>query len=516
MSKPNLINCLNVNTKNLNMRKLLLLLVCLSSVLVSHAQIFRAISVSGQLISNNPATPLGNITINMTDSSANSGGGIISTTLTNNAGFFYDSLMIRGSQGVVYIWLSDCNNTMITQMMPYNPGTSSLSFVINYCASSTSGCVASFTQITNGQQVTFTGNIPVPGLAYTYNWSFGNGNTGTGRTVTQNFNPGTYNVCLYLTGPNGCNDTVCQTVTVGASTYPVNGAITGPVSSQNNIVEVILYQLPNWIGLDTVLAYPDSMSGGYVYYFNPVLSGQYAVLAQLAPNSSQYSLFLPTYYGNSGAWQTSTPITVGPNSPMPPYNISMISMPIMPAGPGNIGGTILRGNWRVTNGVLQNVRVQLRDNNGLLVRNSFTNANGTFNFSNLPLGNYTVLVDWGGRTMTPYGVSLTTAQNSVNNIFVTVNQGSITTGVNNEVQLNSLVYPNPVQNELNLALQATEAGTWNIEVLDMSGRIISRQTQDVTSGSNLITIDATNWSRGLYLLQGSNNQGIKITYKLVK
>lgn len=498
------------------MRKLLLLLVILASATLGHAQIFRAISVSGQLVASNPATPLGNITIFMTDSSANSPGGTVSTTITSSSGFFFDTLMVRGTQGVVYVWLADCNNNMLTQMMPYSPSTNNLTFTINYCANSTSGCVASFTQSTSGQNVTFTANIPTPGLAYSYNWVFGNGATATGRVVTHNFTPGTYNVCLYLTGPNGCSDTVCQSVTVGASTYMVNGTISGPVSSQNNTVEVILYQLPSWAGVDTVIAYPDSMTGGYVYYFNPVISGQYAILAQLANGSSQYSLFLPTYFGNTGAWQTATALNIGPNTPTPPYNISMISMPIMPAGPGNIGGTILRGNWRVTSGVLKNVRVQLRNNNGQIVRNILTDVNGTFNFTGLPLGSYSVMVDWGGRAMTPYAVTLSNSQSSVNNLFVTVNQGSITTGIQENNSVVSRIYPNPVMNQLNIELESTSDEVWTFQIHDMSGRTIAEQVETVSAGNTTVVVSAEQWSKGVYLLKGSSNSGKQINHKLVK
>ncbi len=498
------------------MKKLLLLLVLVASAFLSQAQIFRAISVTGQLVSSNPAIPLGNITIFMTDSSANMPGGQVNTTITNSNGFFADTLMLRGTQGMVYLWLADCNNNMISQVIPYGQSTQNLSFTIQYCANSTSGCVASFTQNTNGQSVTFTGNIPTPGLAYTYNWSFGNAITATGRTVTHTFNPGTYTVCLYMTGPNGCSDTVCQSVTVGAFTYAVNGTISGPTSSQNNTVEVILYQLPSWAGVDTVLAYPDSMSGGYVYYFNPVLSGQYAIVAQLAPVSAQYSMYLPTYYGNTGAWQTATAISVGPNTPTQPYNISMISVPIMPAGPGNVGGTILRGNWRVTSGVLNKVRVQLLNGNGQIVRSTLTNQSGTFNFSNLPFGNYSVTVDWGGRSMTPYALTLSNTQTSVNNIFVTVNQGSITTSVKEETEAISRVYPNPVSQQLNIELQVNQAENWTFEVTDLSGRVIARQSQLLNSGSSQINMDAAEWAKGLYLLHGYSDKGRKLTHKLVK
>lgn len=498
------------------MKRFLLLLALLTSTLLSNAQVFRTMVVSGQLVSTNPNIPLGNIVVSLADSSANSPGGSAVTTITNANGFFSDTLMVRGVVGGVYAWVADCNNNMLTQMTPYSQSTQSLTFTFNYCAGSTTGCNANFTYNISGQNVTFQATNPNPTAGYSYFWSFGNGTSGVGATINRTFNPGTYNVCLMLTGPNGCSDTVCQSLTIGAFTYPLFGSITGPSSNQNNTVEVILYQLPSWTGVDTVLAYPDSANGGYLYSFPAQLSGQYTVMAQLAAGSTQFSDYLPTYYGNIGAWQLAQSFNVGPNTPNPPYSIAMLSFPIMPSGPGNIGGTILRGNWRVSSGVLKNVRVQLRNNANQIVKSTLTNASGNFNFTNLPWGSYSVMVDWGGRGMTPYAVTLSNTQTTVNNIFVTVNQGSITTNVSNESLTISRVYPNPVMEVLNIELQTKQAERWTLEVLDLSGRVVIRHSQQVSAGTNIINLDAGDWSKGLYLLQGTSESGNKWTTKLVK
>jgi PKD repeat protein len=81
-----------------------------------------------------------------------------------------------------------------------------------------------------GSPVTFngTGSFDPDGDPLTYDWVFGDGNTGAGATPTHTYaDNDTYNVCLTVTDPYGLSDTQCTTADI-ANVAPTVGPITAP------------------------------------------------------------------------------------------------------------------------------------------------------------------------------------------------------------------------------------------------------------------------------------------------
>ena len=70
----------------------------------------------------------------------------------------------------------------------------------------------------------------------------------------------------------------------------------------------------------------------------------------------------------------------------------------------------------------------------------------------------------------------------------------------NELALNFTLYPNPVQNELNINVQSAQNGMSQVRVLDAIGQVIYSQSVVITNQS-LITIDTQNWVNGVYSLE---------------
>ena len=77
----------------------------------------------------------------------------------------------------------------------------------------------------------------------------------------------------------------------------------------------------------------------------------------------------------------------------------------------------------------------------------------------------------------------------------------------------SMVYPNPVNSQLNMAVMAPKANRINLQIVDVAGRVISTQTFQVTRGSNNLQVNVAGLSRGQYfvkctdaLLKTTNNQ----------
>lgn len=69
-----------------------------------------------------------------------------------------------------------------------------------------------------------------------------------------------------------------------------------------------------------------------------------------------------------------------------------------------------------------------------------------------------------------------------------------------ELGLKTLLFPNPVENQLNISLDAP-AGLDSdavLQVLDMNGRLVLDNAINIQSGVQVLQVPATNWNAGLY------------------
>lgn len=79
----------------------------------------------------------------------------------------------------------------------------------------------------------------------------------------------------------------------------------------------------------------------------------------------------------------------------------------------------------------------------------------------------------------------------------------------------SVVYPNPVNYELNIQLSTSENSRFNISLYDITGRFIKQSSVNTKNSS--ITINVTDLSSGMYILQISSiNESLIKTYKIIK
>jgi PKD repeat protein len=184
-------------------------------------------ATSCNTVAINGGTATCNVTTSFTYSTTPSG-----TTFTSSISGFSPSVTYSWSFGAGTVGSTLANPTVQLASGTYNvcltvsDGTCS----DTYCATVTiggsgnpcTGFAASYTYTVSGGVVTLTGNGGTPfGGNYTYAWTFGDGTSGTGATVTHSYANTTGNsfwVCLTVTDPiNGCTDTYCDWVTTSSS-----------------------------------------------------------------------------------------------------------------------------------------------------------------------------------------------------------------------------------------------------------------------------------------------------------
>jgi len=65
------------------------------------------------------------------------------------------------------------------------------------------------------------------------------------------------------------------------------------------------------------------------------------------------------------------------------------------------------------------------------------------------------------------------------------------------------VYPNPAYDAVSITLNAIEDAPWNIELLDLTGRMLHRQTMKVVKGGNQVTLNLGGYPQGCYLIRAT-------------
>ena len=71
-------------------------------------------------------------------------------------------------------------------------------------------------------------------------------------------------------------------------------------------------------------------------------------------------------------------------------------------------------------------------------------------------------------------------------------------GIEDGVQAAFNVYPNPVNDMVNIAIQAEHGGSIQLQVTDLQGRIMASETRQVVPGSNLLAYSTAQWAAGVY------------------
>ena len=149
---------------------------------------------------------------------------------------------------------------------------------------------------------------------------------------------------------------------------------------------------------------------------------------------------------------------------------------------------------------------------------SFTTNGNIVTFSNTSTGASSYSWDFGDFTNSSasapvhayalngnYQVVLTAINgNCTDTIVLNV---AITVSIEELMGLSNLtVYPNPASETAVISFDNTLGNSFEIQLIDQLGRVIMSQNGVQASGSNLVTIDLTNLSDGLYSIQLTSNQ----------
>ena len=296
---------------------------------------------------------------------------------------------------------------------------------------------------------------------------------------------------------------VIATITV--SFVQISGKITHQNQTPLTSGTVQLYDDEHKLVKDTTIA----SNGSYV--FLNVANGDYRVRVEEAGN------VLRTYYGNTQYWDSAKIVTIANNQSIDTVDITVIELPVLPKGTSFITGTLEEdtvGKKQKGVGepvVDESVTLQrsLGGNSWQTVAVSRTDANGHFEFSDVPAATYRFSVDIMGLKLLDNKVT-SVADGDTVAVELTMKEIGIETGVE-ELRIFNYelrVYPNPTSGQLTISIDNGELKENTVvEIYSVVGQRLTLKTlTSLTTLESLgrVTIDISHLAKGMYFLKIGN------------
>jgi hypothetical protein len=276
--------------------------------------------------------------------------------------------------------------------------------------------------------------------------------------------------------------------------------------------------------IDSTLTAIDTMAFGgdsawsANFYFTGLADGDYLVKAALAKTSAYRKDYFPTYYDTARKWKDALTITLSGSS----FHYANIELQRgkNKGGKGFIGGKVAQGANKKEGDPLEDIEVMLTDAvTGEAVAYTYTDATGTFAFTDLALGSYEVYTEVIGLTTAPGTVTLTETNPEVDNIEVKVSSSGVTTGFRNKAVASLIgltAYPNPVQETLYLDINSPISITGRMAVIDMQGKVLYSQPVKLNPGKQKLQITTKELPAGMYQLRIENGSSMVGRYRFTK
>jgi hypothetical protein len=333
-------------------------------------------------------------------------------------------------------------------------------------------------------------------------------NAGDHQTYTNNngyyelpLDQGSYNVHFVREGyqPRIVEDTTAlpgySILDVTLEPLDPNYFLVGRVYAGDNYLETGFAYGYKMLEGTVVDVYAEMVGGEGWYEFTGLSPADYIVKAEPSPNSVYYGDYLPTYYGDVLHWEEATIIHLTQNTDG--AHIHLIPVVSAPQGPGSISGTI------ENSGRTADVPIILRAIDPASAVMTLSNADGSFAFNNLDYGTYEIFAEIPGKSIIPMTIALDATTPSKENVdMLVVGNEIVFLGIVESEMFETLpyIYPNPVKDRINIALNLKKHSKVSIEILDPAGRLVVAESYEI-NGKEDIGLDVTNLPKGIYLMK---------------
>lgn len=487
------------------MKKLVLQLILLAVCLPAISQ--GLVYVHGTITDIDTGYPIpGHAVTIMTDST--SGPVYYNVVYSDSTGVYYDEIPLNAySFWSIYIRTYDCQDYLHEEIVYYNPVNNDYIRDFQICSSS-AFCQADFVYYPypQGSPDSFYFHDSSSGDITSWSWSFGDGTGSVEQNPYHTFpGPGTFTICLTASG-NDCSDIMCQDIIISDTVYH---QLYGQVYAGNFPLQsgsVVLFAM-NPDGGYSSFGDPWSLDSNGIYYFTLVPDGNYLILAIPFDSSN----FIPTYFGDVVNWQSATRVIIG--VPDNPYNIGMAMAGQVSPGIGSVSGQINETGVRANN--IENINMILMNESLSAIGFSEVNDSGLFEFGGMDYGTYFLRAELPGVACDNLAFDIT-AQKPRVEVYLNFSGNSIL-GLEeiNPGKESISIYPNPVEDQLNISLVIPGPATVGINLYTMTGQLVYHSPASLNAGQNTILIALSDYPDGVYMLRVSSPDGMNQVKKII-
>ena len=285
-----------------------------------------------------------------------------------------------------------------------------------------------------------------------------------------------------------------------------NNVITGMIqwdstANGSNTTSFMVYLIMHDTAANTLTAIDSQQVSGWLssYSFLNAAPGSYLTKAAPQLGTSGANLLMPTYHDSSLYWNSATTINHGSGITYAPINMKT---GVNTSGVGFIGGNISAGANKGTGGGIPGIMVALLNSGNQTLSYDYTDINGDYSFSNLPVGTYTVFPEaLNYITIEATNVAVTAAQPLVTTLDFkqTPTHIKLIPSAINDLPTANLfsVYPNPADGSVKINYTSDVTGKVNISVVDVTGRQVIVRESNAKSNDQ---IDLSKLTSGTYFI----------------
>ncbi len=248
------------------------------------------------------------------------------------------------------------------------------------------------------------------------------------------------------------------------------------------------------------------------YEFSGLSAADYIIKAEPSPNSANYGLYLPTYYGDVLHWEDAEVITLTAGTD--DAHINLIPATSAPQGPGSVSGIIHAEAGRA---FAANVPVILKGIGAENAYMTYSAVDGSYAFSGLSLGNYEIFAEIPGKNTTPREIALTEGSPAIGGVEMMITGNQIIfldSKLPEFFQTPPVVFPVPFRDGIHLELSVKRPVNLSLSLINASGaQVFTRNIK--AGGAETLVIPANQLSAGIYMLTISS-EGKTWTRKIEK
>ena len=418
----------------------------------------------------------------------------------------------------LYVTVNDCNCTPVYVTQNY---TACNSFVwldgITYTSNNNTATYTIVGGAANGCDSVITLHLTIANTAYGIDTQVANNSYTWINGVTYTSSNGNDTHIIQGGSSNGCDSIVTLNLTINKINISGNVMLVNQTPLTDGTVE--LYLINDSTSTITHISTVLLDNGGH-YQFDYVENGSYLIKAK--PQNSADGFH--TYYESAEQWQDALSVNIT-NASVSGIDIIIVPCPVIMDGNGTINGYVVEEADNVLGAPAKNVVRESQGDNPVpdvsvylqrrqneiwsMVAQTVTNEIGFFEFTNVPAGEYRVILDIPGFDMTDPPVIELGEGETVENIDYTVTEEGIIntpTGITTpEEELGIVFYPNPVKDELRITNY--ELRNENYSIFNVSGQVLM---QGALSGETT-TVNVKSLPSGIYFIKAGDK-----TSKFVK